>query len=83
MGLVNAAYTWAYRGLQLGLDPVAVDSTGVRILLGKRREFFGEARSLNPLPKHILLADARHHLGTADPEQIDLIRLRWSEGALI
>jgi hypothetical protein len=79
----NPEYTLAYRGLLVGLDPVAVDSTGVRILLAKRREFFGEVRPLNPPPKHILLADTRHHLGTADPEKIDLIRLGWSEGILI
>jgi len=76
-------YTWAYRGLLVGVDPVAVDSTGVRILLAKRNEFFGEVRPLNPPPKHVFLADTRHHLGTADPEKIDLIKIGWKEGILI
>lgn len=76
-------YTWAYKGLLVGFDPVAVDSTGVRILLVKRREFFGEVRPLNPPPKHIFLADIRHHLGTADPEKIDLIKIGWKDGILI
>lgn len=76
-------YTWAYRGLLVGQDPVAVDSTGVRILVAKRRESFGEESPLNPPPKHIFLADTRHHLGTADPGKIDLIKIGWENGALI
>lgn len=76
-------YTWAYKGLLVGCDPVAIDSTGVRILLAKRKEFFGEERPLNPPPKHIFLADTRHHLGTADPEKIELIKIGWKDGILI
>jgi len=79
----STKYTWPYKGLLVGLDPVAVDSTGVRILLAKRKEFFGEVRPLNPPPKHIFLADTRHHLGTADPEKIDLIKIGWKDGMLI
>jgi hypothetical protein len=79
----NPKYTWAYKGMIVGLDPVAVDATGVRILLAKRKEFFGEERPLNPPPKHIFLADTRHHLGTADPEKIELIKLGWEEDILI
>ena len=76
-------YTWAYNGLLVGTDPVAVDATGLRILQAKRREFFGEDRPLDPPPKHILLADTRYGLGTADPEKIELIKLGWQEGTLI
>lgn len=79
----NPVYTWPYRGLLVGLDPVAVDSTGIRILLAKRKEFFGEERPLVPPPKHVYLADTRHHLGTADPSRIDLVKLGWEEGVLI
>ncbi len=79
----NPKYTWAYNGLLVGTDPVAVDATGLRILQAKRREFFGEDRPLDPPPKHILLADTRHGLGTADPEKIELIKLGWQEGTLI
>ncbi|MDZ7289737.1 MAG: DUF362 domain-containing protein [candidate division KSB1 bacterium] len=79
----SSQYTWAYKGLLVGFDPVAVDSTGVRILLAKRKEYFGEARPLNPPPKHIFLADTRHHLGTADPEKIDLVTIGWKDGLLI
>ena len=79
----NPKYTWAYKGLLVGLDPVAVDATGVRILQAKRRAFFEEDRPLNPPPKHVFLADTRHHLGTADPEKINLVRLGWQEDSLI
>jgi len=79
----NPEYTWPYKGLLVGFDPVAVDSTGVRILVAKRKEYFKEERPLNPPPKHIFLADTRHHLGTADPEKIELITLGWDEGRLI
>lgn len=76
-------YTWPYKGLIVGTDPVAVDATGVRILLAKRREHFGEDRPINPPPKHVFLADTRHHLGVADPEKIDLIKIGWQDGVLI
>lgn len=76
-------YTWPYSGLLVGLDPVAVDSTGVRILQAKRKEFFGEERPINPPPKHVFVADTRHHLGTADPEKIELITIGMKDGILI
>ncbi|MFH2107160.1 MAG: DUF362 domain-containing protein [Chrysiogenia bacterium] len=79
----NPAYVWKYNGLLVGLDPVAVDATGARIIQAKRREFFGDDRPINPPPKHIELADTRHHLGTADPSKIELVRLGCSEGILI
>jgi len=79
----NPKYTWHYGGLLAGLDPVAVDSTGVRILLAKRREYFREERPLSPPPKHVFLADTRHHLGTADPDKIELLTLGWKEDLLI
>jgi len=79
----NPQYTWAYKGLLVGLDPVAVDATGIRILQAKRKLYFGEDRPINPPPKHIVLADTRHHLGTADPAKIGLIKVGWDEDILI
>lgn len=79
----NPEYTWPYKGLLVGFDPVAVDVTGVRILRAKRLEYFREERPINPPPKHVFLADTRHHLGTADPDKIELIRLGWQENTLI
>ncbi len=79
----NRKYVWQYKGLIAGFDPVAVDSIGVRILMARRREYFEEERPINPPPKHIFLADTRHHLGTADLDKIELIKLGWQEGILI
>lgn len=76
-------YVWEYKGLLVGQDPVAVDSSGVRILQAKRRQFFGKERPLQPQPKHIFLADTRYHLGVSSPDKIELIKLGWKEGVLI
>jgi hypothetical protein len=76
-------YTWAFKGMLVGFDPVAVDSTGVRILQAKRRDYFGEDRPINPPPKHIFLADTRYHLGTANLENIELITLGWKDDLLL
>jgi hypothetical protein len=76
-------YVWEYKGLIVGQDPVAVDSTGVRILQAIRRQHFGEDRPLQPPAKHIFLADTRHGLGVSDPSRIELIKLGWKEGILI
>jgi hypothetical protein len=79
----NPKYLWNYSGLIVGFDPVAVDATGVRIIMNKRKEFFKDDRPLNPPAKHIFLADTRHHLGTADPAKINLIKLGWDQDILI
>jgi len=79
----NKNYTWQYKGLLVGFDPVAVDSVGVRILQAKRKKYFKEDRPINPPVKHVFLADTRHGLGTSDPEKIELIKLGWDEDLLI
>lgn len=79
----NEEYTWPYKGIIVGTDPVAVDSVGLRIIQAKRKQFFGDDRPLNPPAKHIYLADTRHHLGTADPAKIDLVTIGWTENQLI
>ncbi|NMB73437.1 MAG: DUF362 domain-containing protein [Bacteroidales bacterium] len=79
----NEEYTWPYKGIIVGTDPVAVDSVGLRIIQAKRKQFFGDDRPLNPPAKHIYFADTRHHLGTADPAKIDLITIGWAENQLI
>ncbi|MBI9064544.1 MAG: DUF362 domain-containing protein [Marinilabiliaceae bacterium] len=79
----NKKFTWKYNGLLLGFDPVAVDSVGVRIIQAQRKKYFNEDKPLNPPAKHIFLADTRHHLGTANPEKIDLIILGWQSDSLI
>ena len=76
-------YVWAYKGLLVGFDPVAVDAVGCKIIEAKRREFFGEERPINPPPKHIELADTRHHLGNAGMDKIELIKVGWEKDRLI
>ncbi len=76
-------YIWPYRGLIVGVDPVAVDATGARILQAKRDLYFGEPSPISPPAHHIELAGSRYGLGVSDPESIDLIRLGWQDEALI
>jgi len=76
-------HVWSYGGLIVGFDPVACDSVGLRIIEAKRRGFFGEERPLAPPAKHIELADTRHHLGTADPAKIEIVRIGYDKDSLI
>lgn len=76
-------YTWPYKGILLSRDPVAVDSVGLRILELKRREHFGRHTPLRPSAKHIALADERHKLGTSNPSMIELVKIGWTNDALI
>jgi len=76
-------YVWPYRGLIVGIDPVAVDATGARIIRAKRDLYFGEPSPVSPPAHHIELADSRYGLGHAAPEAIDLVRFGWQEDLLI
>jgi hypothetical protein len=76
-------YTWPYRGLLLGTDPVATDAIGLRILQAKRNAYFGAQRPFEVPPKHIQVAETKFKLGVADPGRIDLVRLGWMDDALI
>jgi hypothetical protein len=77
------AFTWPYCGLVVGTEPVPVDATGARIIQAKRRERFGVASPLSPSPHHIEIASSRYGLGPSDPAGIDLVRIGWSEDALL
>ena len=76
-------YVWKYHGLLAGFDPVAVDTIGVQIIQAQRNIYFGEERPLNPLPKHIKLADTRYHLGNANPEKIKLVKIGYDKDLLV
>ena len=76
-------YIWPYGGLIVGVDPVAVDATGARILRAKRDLYFGEPKPISPPAHHIELAGSRYGLGVSDPGSIDLVRLGWEDEALI
>ncbi len=79
----NKAYVWPYNGMLVGIDPVAVDATGLRILEAKRRDHFRGEQPLAVSPKHVRMAQEGFRLGVADPTRIDLVRLGWMEDALI
>lgn len=72
-------HVWKYYGLIVGLDPVAIDTIGVKIIQGIRNEYFGEERPLTPPPHHIERADTEYHLGTADLSKINLIKIGYDE----
>lgn len=76
-------FVWAYKGLLVGIDPVAVDSVGLSIIQAQRNKYFEKESPLKPPAHHILFADVEHKLGTADPEKIDLVKLGWEEDILI
>jgi len=76
-------YTWPYKGLLVSADPVAVDSIGLEIINARRRIFLKEERPITPPPHHIVFADTRHHLGTADRNKIELIKIGWQDEILI
>jgi len=76
-------YIWKYNGLIVGVDPVAVDATGARILQAKRNLHFGEDSPIAPRPHHIVYADTRYGLGNSDPAKIELIKLGSTEDLLI
>ncbi len=76
-------HVWPYMGLIIGVDPVAVDATGARIIEAKRKLFFGDDRPIKPPPHHIQIADTQYGLGVSDPDRIDLVRLGFMDDALI
>jgi len=76
-------YVWPYKGLIVGIDPVAVDAVGAHLLQVKRIVFFGEDRALDVPPIHIIVADKEYHLGVSDLSRIQLIKLGWMEEVLI
>jgi len=76
-------YVWPYKGLIVGTDPVAVDAVGAHLLQVKRIAFFGEDKTLDVPPVHIVVADRKYHLGVSDLNRIQLIKLGWMEEVLI
>ncbi len=72
-------HVWKYYGLIAGFDPVAIDTIGVKIIQGIRNEYFGEQRPLTPPPHHIEMAGIKYHIGTADLNKINLIKIGYEE----
>ena len=76
-------YVWQYKGLIVGVDPVAVDAVGAELLKRKRVAFFGEDRALDVAPIHITAADKKYHIGVSDLSRIELVKLGWQEDSLV
>lgn len=76
-------YVWNYKGLIIGQDPVAVDAIALRLIMAKRRQELGPGQELPPVPKHIQIADTKYGIGTSDSSKIELIKLGWTDGAMI
>ncbi len=76
-------YLWEYKGILISSDPVALDAIGVRLLSAKRREYFGEDIPFPTRTHHVVYADTKHNVGISDSKRIDLIKVGWTEGALI
>ncbi len=49
----------------------------------KRIAFFGEHRSLDVPPVHIVVADKKYNLGVSDLNRIQVIKLGWMDEVLI
>jgi len=79
----NPRYVMKYYGFLVGFDPVAVDATGLRIIQALRNDHYGEERPLSPPAKHIFLADTRYHLGTADLNKIELVKIGYDKDSFI
>lgn len=76
-------YVWPYKGIIVGLDPVAVDAVGAELLRLKRIAHFGEDRALDVTPVHITVAEQKYKLGVADLKRIDIVKVGWKEDILL
>ncbi len=79
----DPTYSWNYKGILVGTDPVALDAVGVHLLKAKRLDYFKEDRPMKPSPRHVVFADTKYDLGTSDLKNIELVKLGWKEGILI
>ncbi len=79
----DSSYVWAYKGLAVGTDPVAVDTVGLHLFQLKRQAFFGDDRPVKPSAHHIAFADKKYGLGTSELDKIDLVKLGWKDDILI
>jgi Domain of unknown function (DUF362) len=76
-------FTWQYKGLLVGTDPVALDAVGLKIIEIKRRLYFQEDSPMRPPAKHIRAAEEKHGVGVADLDRIELRRLGWTDQILL
>jgi hypothetical protein len=80
---INPLHQWDYRGVMAATDPVAVDSTALKICEIKRRLFKGEDWPITPPPRFLAAADSDYKLGTSDPARIKVEKLGWDADILL
>jgi uncharacterized protein (DUF362 family) len=70
-------WAWAFDGLIVGKDPVALDHTGWNLIERKRaQEGMQSLAEQERKPTYLdTAADAKHQLGTNDPNRIELIEV--------
>lgn len=70
-------WTWAFNGLLISQDPVALDTVGWQIIERKRAEMkLKPLRELGREPKYIATAaDPNHRLGINDPNRIERVEV--------
>ncbi|OGD20066.1 MAG: hypothetical protein A2W03_00105 [Candidatus Aminicenantes bacterium RBG_16_63_16] len=80
---INPLHRWNYGGIMVGTDPVAIDTTCLKLCQVKRRLFKGEDWPISPPADNITAADKTFNLGTSDPAKIKLVKLGWDKDVLI
>jgi uncharacterized protein (DUF362 family) len=76
-------YKWQYKGLIAGMDPVAVETVGLKIIAEKRNLMKGEPWPLSPPPVCVEAADKVYGLGTSKWEEIALEKSGWMQEVLV
>jgi hypothetical protein len=80
---INPLHRWDYKGVMAGTDPVAVDTTALKICETKRRLFKGEDWPITPPPRFLAAAEKDYKLGTCDPARIRVEKLGWDKDVLL
>ncbi len=80
---VDPRYKWAYNGLIIGTDPVAVDTVCLRIISEKRKATRGEPWPLSPPPLSIEAADKVYGLGTSNWNNIKVEHFGWDQDLML
>jgi uncharacterized protein (DUF362 family) len=70
-------WSWAFNGLLMGKDPVALDYTGWQIIEEERlKHGIKSLKADNREPTYIATAaDTNHRLGTNDPKLMDIVKV--------
>ncbi len=80
---VDPRYLWHYNGLIAGVDPVAVETIALAVILERRRQLRREPWPLSPPPLCVTAADQVYGLGTCRRSEIKVNAAGWEEGVLV